>query len=79
MEDTLPEQIVWRRDKVGYEPPQKAWMHKKKLIDLIHESKKKLVNKGILNVSCLQKPVNAVDAYDAHNNDWWYLSASQIL
>ncbi len=79
MEVILPEQIVWRRDKIGYEPPQKIWMQDQKLIDFIYEAKMKLVNKGILKASSLQNPVNAVDAYDAYNFDWRYLSAGQIL
>ena len=26
MKQQLPEEIVWRKDKVGFEPPQKKWM-----------------------------------------------------
>lgn len=79
MKNILPQQIVWRRDKIGYEPPQKTWMQNNRVVDLIHESKKKLVNIGILNAFCLNTPVKPVDAYDIDNRDWRYLSAAQIL
>lgn len=79
MDNILPNEIVWRRDKVGFEPPQKLWMQNKKLQDIIHESKKKLVSKGILNSASLQKKINPTNAYDAENADWRYLSAALIL
>src|SRR5690606_31764576 len=39
MEGRLPESIVWRTDKVGYEPPQKNWMETPGMQDYIHAAK----------------------------------------
>jgi asparagine synthase (glutamine-hydrolysing) len=27
MKDRLPQEIVWRKNKIGFEPPQKQWMN----------------------------------------------------
>lgn len=79
MEHNLPKEIVWRKDKIAFEPPQKVWMQDKKLQEYIHESKKKLISKGVLNAAALQKKVIPSNAYDAENSDWIYLSAAQML
>ena len=41
-QDVLPGQIALRKDKIGYEPPQKNWMQNKNVIERIQESKRKL-------------------------------------
>lgn len=43
----LPESITWRKDKIGYEPPQKRWLENPKIKELHHESVKKLKRAGI--------------------------------
>ncbi|RYY13362.1 MAG: asparagine synthase (glutamine-hydrolyzing), partial [Chitinophagaceae bacterium] len=42
MHSRLPEQIAWRKDKIGFEPPQKIWMEMPAMQERIHESKKQL-------------------------------------
>lgn len=79
MNDLLPESIVWRKDKVGFEPPQKQWMKHAKVEDYIFESRKKLVQQGILKPAVLQKPVHQQAAHEAGNFDWRYLCAAQCL
>lgn len=79
MQQQLPASIVWRKDKVGYEPPQQQWLQQERVEDYIYESRKKLVNKGILRHAILLKPVNARAAHDADNYDWRYLCAAQCL
>lgn len=79
MSGTLPEAIAWRRDKVGFDPPQKQWMQNKKIQELVHESKKKLVSNRILDASVLQKKVQPLDTHAADNFDWRYLVAGSIL
>jgi asparagine synthase (glutamine-hydrolyzing) len=79
MENLLPPQVVWRREKIGFEPPQKIWMQDKNLSDVIYSAKKKLVSNGILNNSVLEKKVKPGNAYDADSYDWRYLSAAQVL
>ncbi|UEG50946.1 asparagine synthase (glutamine-hydrolyzing) [Ferruginibacter lapsinanis] len=79
MEKNLPDAIVWRKDKVGYEPPQQEWMHNKKLMEYIHEAKKKLVAEKILSPSVLNNKIVPMAAHDADNFDWRYLCAAQLL
>jgi asparagine synthase (glutamine-hydrolysing) len=48
-EGILPSEITWRKDKIGYEPPQKSWMEQPIMRDFVHESKEKLEKEHILN------------------------------
>lgn len=79
MNDFLPATIVWRKDKVGFETPQKQWMQHAKVEEYVHESRKKLVQHGILNRQVLQKPIGHLSAHEESNFDWRYLCAAQCL
>lgn len=79
MNHKLPDSIVWRTDKIGYEPPQQAWMQNSLLTDYIHEAKKKLVNADLLKPQVLQKKVKPQAAHQANNNDWRYLCAARLI
>ncbi len=79
MNQHLPDEIVWRTDKIGYEPPQQQWMVNSRVIDYMHEAKKKLVSADLLKPQVLNKKIVAKDAHSAHNNDWRYLCASKLL
>jgi asparagine synthase (glutamine-hydrolysing) len=79
MNNKLPDEIVWRKDKVGYEPPQQKWMSDPTLQEYIHEAKKKLVDKGILQQHLLNKKILPLPAHNADNFDWRYLIAAQLL
>jgi asparagine synthase (glutamine-hydrolysing) len=79
MEKQLPESIIWRKDKIGFEPPQHQWMQHRSVRDMMHESRKKLVQNGILQPSILNKPLTATTAHAADNFDWRYLSAAAML
>jgi asparagine synthase (glutamine-hydrolysing) len=79
VEEMLPAEIVWRTDKVGFEPPQKSWMKNDRIQDYIYESKKNLVTRRILNSSVLSKKNQPHDAYAADNLDWRYLVAGQLV
>jgi len=78
MTKKLPNEIVWRRDKIGYEPPQKEWMSNAIMIDYVQEAKKLLVKKHILKKETLDKKIIPKDAYDADNYDWRYLCAARL-
>jgi len=75
----LPDEIVWRKDKVGYEPPQQQWMENKILQEYIYEAKKKLVTSKILRQNVLTKKIDAKPAHADNNFDWRYLCAAQII
>ena len=79
MDKLLPQSIVWRTDKVGFEPPQKLWMQHPAVTEYTHESRKKLVKEGILQSSVLQKPIRFQSSHEAANYDWWYLCTAQCL
>jgi asparagine synthase (glutamine-hydrolysing) len=79
MEDILPKEIAWRKDKVGFEPPQKQWMQNVQVQDKIQASKKILVEKNILSSAVLNKPIRPADANAAKSNDWRYWSASYLF
>ena len=79
IEDKLPASIVWRKGKIGYEPPQEQWMGQPAIIEMIHECKKKLISKAILNPKVLNVSTQAKSAHAANNYDWRYLSAAAIL
>src|SRR5579871_384320 len=79
MFEKLPEEVVWRKDKIGYEPPQKMWMENKTLQEYIHESKKILVEEKILNPGVLNKKNQPMDVHAADNFDWRYLVAARCI
>ncbi len=79
MQHDLPEKIVWRTDKVGFEPPQKLWMQEKNMQEYIYEAKSKLVDEQILKASVLKKKSRALPAHSRDNFDWRYLCAANML
>jgi len=79
MEAKLPNEIVWRKEKIGFEPPQKNWMKEPALEEYIQEAKRKLVNAGILTKKVLDKKINPLAAHADKNYDWRYLCAAQVI
>lgn len=79
MEPSLPPAIVWRKDKTGFDPPQRLWMQHKKLQSYIQEAKKKLVKNHILDKEVLQKKIQPLDTHAADNFDWRYLIAGSLF
>lgn len=79
MENTLPSEITWRRDKTGFEPPQIQWMEHKKVQEIIQEAKMKLVKENILRPGILNKKIQPHAAYAAESYDWRYLSAAILF
>jgi asparagine synthase (glutamine-hydrolysing) len=79
MESDLPASIVWRKDKIGLEPPQRSWMQLPGMQEMIHEAKNKLVNEKILKPEVLNKKIQPSSAYEKNNFDWRYLVSAQFL
>jgi asparagine synthase (glutamine-hydrolysing) len=79
MEKKLPGAIAWRRDKVGFEPPQKRWMENKEVQEAIREAKTKLVNEKILRPEVLQRRIQSLPSHAADNYDWRYFSAAGLF
>lgn len=79
MEDRLPAAIAWRRDKIGYEPPQRLWMQDPMLQEYIHEARRKLVKANILAPGVLGKKIQPQDVHAAENCDWRYLVTAACM
>lgn len=79
MNGKLPHDIVWRKDKVGFEPPQKEWMNDATIKEYIFEAKQKLVNERILKDTVLTKKIHAAHAHEARNADWRYLCLAHMM
>jgi len=79
MEDSLPKEIVWRKDKTGYEPPQQLWMQDPLLQEYIHEARRVLVKADILHPLVLNKKIQPQGAHAAENHDWRYLVTAACL
>jgi asparagine synthase (glutamine-hydrolysing) len=79
MEDILPPEITWRRDKTGFETPQRLWMQDPVLQEYIHEAKRSLVNSGILDGRVLQKKIQPQEVHAAENHDWRYLVTAACI
>jgi asparagine synthase (glutamine-hydrolysing) len=75
----LPDEITWRRDKVGFEPPQKQWMQTEKMQEMIRDAKAELVREKILKPDVINKTIIPGGAHDADNYDWRYLTAAFLF
>ncbi len=79
IQDQLPASVVWRKDKIGFEPPQQQWMENKMIQEKIRAAKAKLVQEKILQQKVLDKKIIPAGAYQADNYDWRYFSAAAFL
>jgi len=79
MDNLLPPELLWRTDKVGYEPPQKQWFENPAMVDYVHEAKKKLVSADLLKQEVLTKKYKPRHALEKNNFEWRYLCAAQML
>lgn len=75
----IPSSIVWRKDKIGFEPPQKMWMAQPAFAERIRESRKTLAKSGILKIEMIHADTRSADAYERKNFDWRYLVAGNLL
>ena len=79
MNDQLPNQITWRKNKIAFEPPQRQWMKHGTTLEYYREAVKKLVSEKILKPSIISKKPEAHSAYAADGSDWRYLMAGMFL
>jgi asparagine synthase (glutamine-hydrolysing) len=75
----LPNEIVWRKDKTGFEPPQRQWMRDQRVQEAIQQAKEVLVKNDILDASVLEKKNQPHDAHVADNRVWKYWSAAYLF
>lgn len=79
VKDWLPEPIVWRRDKVGFEPPQQAWMQRPDVQEAIQEARRTLVREQVLNPDVLKQKVKPHTAHAAVKHDWKFWSLAFLF
>jgi asparagine synthase (glutamine-hydrolysing) len=79
MDKKLPTEICWQKGKIGFEPPQRHWMQQPVFQFMLHDARKKLVEKNICHKNILQKPVVAADAHEADNFDFRTLIAGMWI
>jgi asparagine synthase (glutamine-hydrolysing) len=79
MENSLPAEITWRRDKTGFEPPQQLWMQNSNVQQLIKVAKQKLIDEKILKPETINKDIESRAAHHSANYDWRYLTASMLF
>jgi len=79
MKDKLPDEIVWRKDKTGFEPPQQQWMQNDNVQRLITEAKQNLIDERILKPETVNKKIEPRSAHEAANYDWRYLTSSFLF
>lgn len=79
MAGKLPDEIVWRKDKVGFETPQKDWMQEKELQVMVEDAKQKMVSENYLSKKVLTRKFLSVDIHARGNEEWRILNAAQML
>jgi asparagine synthase (glutamine-hydrolysing) len=67
--DILPQEITWRKDKIGYEPPQENWMKSSAILDKVKSAEKILEKEKILNPKRINKE---------HNKSWEFILAAHL-
>ena len=79
MNNRLPDEITWRKDKIGFEPPQQLWMQSPAMQDMVRQAREKLIGEGILRTEVRDKPVRARASHEMDNYDWRYLAAAPFI
>lgn len=75
----MPSQVTWRKNKIGFEPPQEKWMNSKVFTERIYQAKQQFASNGILKKEMIDTAVRSSGAYSAQNFDWRYLVAATLL
>ncbi len=75
----LPAEICWRKDKIGYEPPQKNWMGNAFIKDKIAGLRNNLIKKKILHTSLSEKSIKSHESNAAQNKSWKIWMAGNLL
>ena len=67
----LPAEIAWRKDKIGYEPPQKKWMNNEKVQQSLKSSINYLTENKVITNTAIDKISPAMQ--------WKILAASKMI
>ena len=75
----VPSRITWRKDKIGYEPPQEDWVKNKKLEMLIMDGKEVMYKHRFITKAESQKRPGISSATGSYDKSWTYLMAAQLF
>lgn len=75
----LPKEITWRKDKIGYEAPQKNWFENEKVKGRINESKRKLYDHNIISKKEYERKIDSINFSDKKDKTWQVLMAANLL
>ncbi|MBC6367462.1 asparagine synthase (glutamine-hydrolyzing) [Algoriphagus sp. AK58] len=78
-EDLLPQEITWRKDKIGFEPPQKSWMENPKTKEKIRSAREILSKEGILKKGAENLPIQSQDANRKGDGSWNHLMVANLF
>jgi asparagine synthase (glutamine-hydrolysing) len=78
-EDILPEEIAWRKDKIGFEPPQKSWMDHPATNEKIREAREILSREGILKKGAENLPIQSQIAHSIGDGSWNHLMVANLF
>lgn len=78
-EDLLPEEIAWRKDKIGFEPPQKSWMDNSTTQEKIKASREILSKEGILKKGAENLPIQSQVANSKGDGSWNHLMVANLF
>lgn len=78
-EDLLPEEITWRKDKIGFEPPQKSWMDNPSTQQKIKAAREILSKEGILRKGAENQPIQSQVAHSKGDGSWNHLMVANLF
>jgi len=78
-QNLLPQEIAWRKNKIGYEPPQKSWMETSAVKEKIRESKRKLYEQDVISKQEFEKQPVTNSAASINNKSWSLWMAGNML
>ena len=78
-QEILPADICWRKDKIGYEPPQKNWMSDPRFKERVIFATERLVSDGILDKRVLLKKPTEHGTSERGNNEWAHLMVANLF
>jgi asparagine synthase (glutamine-hydrolysing) len=75
----MPPEITWRKDKIGYEPPQKSWMDHPHIHENIVTARESMVKMGILSPKVLNRKIESEESNISRGNNWRLLMCGHLL
>jgi asparagine synthase (glutamine-hydrolysing) len=75
----LPNEICWRKDKIGYEAPQMSWMEAPEISSMINANASKLVTSNILDKAVLKKDILPHAQNDIKSKAWKMWMAGNVI